>query len=136
MDAPESYPIPCAKSDRLLGQNAGLVRAYAGGQWFTKCFVIWAVFWLSIGGPAIGAAIFAFFDQAVRNTVDGWMSGPEVFERIALNEEQFTELPLEWRQTLSEIELRPEGEALDAKRVAVLMAAQKRRNLANTRCRG
>ena len=52
------------------------------------------------------------------------MSGPEVFERIALNEEQFTELPLEWRQTLSEIVLRPEGEALDAKRVAETATAE------------
>ena len=94
-----------------------MVRAYVGGQWFTKRFVIWAVFWVSIGGPAIGAAIFAFFDQAVRNTVDTWMRGSDLFEHIALSEDQYNALPIEWRQTLAEIVLPPEAEALDAKSV-------------------
>ena len=112
------------RSRRDVGQRAGLVRAYVSGQWFTKRFVIWAVFWVSIGGPAIGAAIFTFFDQAVRNTVDTWMSGRELFEHIALSEEQYRELPLQWRQTLAEVVLRPEGEALDAKRVAETATAE------------
>ena len=75
------------------------------------------MFWLSIGGPAIGAAVFAFFDQAVRNTVDTWMGGRDLFEHIALSETQYNELPLQWRRTLAEVVMRPEGEALDAKRV-------------------
>ena len=93
------------------------MRTYVSGQWFTKRFFMWAVFWVSIGGPAIGAAVFGLFDQTVRNTVDTWMSGPDLFEHIALSEEQYKALPLEWRQTLAETVLRPEGAALNAKSV-------------------
>ena len=100
-----------------------MVREDGDWQWITKRFVLWAVFWVSIVAPAIGAAAFTFFDQSVRNIVDTWMSGPDLFQHIALNEEQYKALPLEWRQTLAEIILRPEGEALDAKRVVATATA-------------
>ncbi len=63
-----------------------------------------------------GNSIYVF-DQIGRNIVNNWMSGPELFRYIALNEDQYRALPLEWRQTVAEIMLRPEGEALDAKQV-------------------
>ena len=104
-------------SRREVEKSTDLVREDVDKQWITKRFVIWAVFWVSIGGPAIGAIVFTFFDQSMRNIVDTWMSGPELFQHIGLNEEQYKALPLEWRQTLAEVILRPEGEAMDAKRV-------------------
>ncbi len=92
--------------------------------WLTKRFVLWTVVWVSLVAPAIGAVVFTFFDQAVRNIVDTWMSGPDLFEHIALSEKQYKELPLEWRQTLAEVVLRPEGETQDAKKVIETATAE------------
>ena len=77
------------------------MRAYVREPWLTKRFVIGAVFWLSIGGPAIGAAVFAFFDQAVRNTVDTWMSGRELVRahRLERNAVQRTTSAMETKRS-------------------------------------
>ena len=45
-------------------------------------------------------------DQYFRNSVNQWMSGPDLFQHLAIDEEEYFSLPLHWRQALAEIALR------------------------------
>ena len=75
---------------------------------------------ITVGGPTI-AALFSlfipFFDQMVRNTVDNWMSVPDLFQSISIAPEEYAQLPQYWRQALAEITLRPKEEAVDAQQI-------------------
>jgi len=46
------------------------------------------------------------FDQWVRNTVDEWMSDPELFDTLSFGPEEYARLPLHWRQALAEVAVR------------------------------
>lgn len=65
----------------------------------------WSFVFATVGGMA---------DQFFRNTVNQWMSGPEIFEHLAIGEDEYNNLPLHWKQALAEIVLREgdEDEAL------------------------
>ena len=65
----------------------------------------WSVVLTTVGGMA---------DQYFRNMVTQWMSGPDLFRHLAIDEEEFHAQPLHWRQGLAEIALRKgdEEEAL------------------------
>ena len=90
--------------------------------WITKRFVWLVVFTLSTVGPTIGALIYSFFDQSIRNFSDRMTGGPDLFHQIVLSEEQYNALSLEWRQTLAEVALRPEDEAANTKRIVQTLA--------------
>ena len=70
-----------------------------------------------VPGSLIAATVGSMGDQYFRNKMNHWMSGPDLFEHIALTQEEYRELPVAWRQTLAEIALRPNRDELDAKRV-------------------
>ena len=57
----------------------------------------WSLLFTTLGGMA---------DQYFRNTVNQWMSGPDLFQHLALDHEQYSNQPLHWRQALAEISLR------------------------------
>ena len=45
-------------------------------------------------------------DQYFRNTVNQWMSGADLFQHLAIDEDEYYSQPLHWRQALAEIDLR------------------------------
>ena len=64
-----------------------------------------------------GPVISPFFDQAIRNSIDEWMSEADLFDSISISPDDYAELPLYWRQALAEIALRPKEEAVDAQNI-------------------
>ena len=64
----------------------------------------WSVVLTTVGGMA---------DQYFRNIVNQWMSGAELFQHLAIDEEEYYRQPLHWRQVLAEITLR-EGDEEEA----------------------
>ena len=79
----------------------------------TRGFVIKMVLIVAFVGPVIST----FFDQAIRNIVDEWMSEADLFDSISLSPDDYAELPLYWRQALAEIALRPKEEAVDVQNI-------------------
>ena len=57
----------------------------------------WSVLLTTAGGMA---------DQYFRNMVDEWMSEGELFKYLAIDEDEYSQLPLHWRQALAEITFR------------------------------
>lgn len=86
-------------------------------EWLTKGFVLRMVLIVALVGPVTATLISPFFDQTIRNTVDDWMSEPDIFESISIAPEEYAQLPLHWRQALAEIALRPEEDALDVQKI-------------------
>ncbi|MDE0520710.1 MAG: hypothetical protein OXH79_02000 [Boseongicola sp.] len=86
-------------------------------KWVTRGFVWRAVFIISAVGPTIGALAYSFLDQSVRDFSRSLLGGRDLFHHIVLDEEQFNELPLEWRQAIAEVDLRSEEEASRTMRV-------------------
>ena len=66
----------------------------------------WSALFTTEGGMA---------DQYFRNMVDEWMSQGELFKYLAIDEDEFSNLPLHWRQALAEIIFR-ENDADEALR--------------------
>ena len=83
-------------------------------QWITKGFVVRMVLIVSLAGPAVATLIAPFIDQGIRNIVDDLMSGPDLFSSLSVNPSEYANLPVYWRQALSEIALLPREEARDA----------------------
>ena len=67
--------------------------------------------WIDIVIPVsvISAIFISMGDQYVRNLVVQWMSGPAIFDNLAIGPSQYHDLPLYWRQALAEIELRTDS---------------------------
>lgn len=59
--------------------------------------VPWSLLVSTLGGMA---------DQFFRNTVNQWMSGPDLFHSLAIDEADYRRLPINWRQAIAEIDLR------------------------------
>ena len=57
----------------------------------------WSVLLTTAGGMA---------DQYFRNMVDEWMNEGELFKYLAIDEDEYSHLPLYWRQALAEITFR------------------------------
>ena len=57
----------------------------------------WSVLFTTAGGMA---------DQYFRNVVNEWMSEGELFKYLAIDEDEYSNLPLHWRQALAEITFR------------------------------
>lgn len=60
----------------------------------------WSVLLTTAGGMT---------DQYFRNMVDEWMSEGELFKYLAIDEDEFSRLPLYWRQALAEITFREDN---------------------------
>ena len=86
---------------RLVGRALGLVFAVV----LVASLIPWSLVVSTVGSMA---------DQFFRNTVNQWMSGPDLFRRLAVEQEEYDGLPLHWRQALAEIVYRngDEDEAL------------------------
>ncbi len=96
------------KQRELLRLQAGEVRVYAPPDWLTRRFAIWALIGTFTLGPAVAALFFTAVDQWVRNTIDDRMSDPDMYKSVSLKPEEFSRLPLHWRQALAEISVRSE----------------------------
>ena len=72
---------------------------------------------VALAGPMIATLISPFVDQTIRNTVDDWMSNPDLFDSISIRPDEYAQLPQYWRQALAEIALRPKEEAVDAQKI-------------------
>ena len=83
----------------------------------TRSFIIKMVLIVALAGPAIATLISPFVDQTIRNTVDDWMSIPDLFDSISIRPDEYARLPQYWRQALAEIALRPKEEAIDAQNI-------------------
>ena len=106
-----------SKRKRLPPPHSEADESQVEGEWLTKRFVLKMVLILALVGPLTATLISPFFDQTIRNTVDDWMSEPDLFRSISIAPEEYAELPLYWRQALAEIALRPEEEAIDAQTI-------------------
>ena len=104
------------KGIRKLHDPASNEQVHVEGphHWVTKGFVVRMVLIISLAGPAVAAFIAPFIDQRIRNLVDDWMSGPDLFSSLSIQPSEYAELPLYWRQALSEIMLLPREKARDA----------------------
>ena len=78
----------------------------------TRSFIIKMVLIVALAGTAIATLISPFVDQTIRNTVDDWMSIPDLFDSISIRPDEYARLPQYWRQALAEIALRPKEEAI------------------------
>ena len=105
------------KRKRLPPPRAGADDDQVERDWLTKGFVIRMVLIVALVGPLMATLISPFFDQTIRNTVDDWMSEPDLFESISISPEEYVQLPLYWRQALAEIALRSKEEAIDAQNI-------------------
>ena len=91
-------------------QRDDLARLLRKGVLFVSVIVFtpllpWSFMFSTIGAMA---------DQYFRNTVNQWTDGPDLFEHLAIEEDEYNNLPLHWKQALAEIALREgdEDEAL------------------------
>ena len=78
---------------------------------------IWAsviLFFALLPWSFMVATIGGITDQYFRNIVNQRMSGPDLFQHLAIKEDEYYNLPLHWKQALAEIVLREgdENEAL------------------------
>ena len=108
----------------VSGQFANLIaKAREGGltskelSRLVKKLLVMFVFTFSIGllpWSMIVVTVGSMLDQSVRNRVNRWMSGPDLFNQIAIKPEDYRNLPIEWRQALAEIQVRDDegGEAV------------------------
>ena len=103
----KSHPSPPAGEKQNPAKEEGITRG----------FVFKMVLIVVLGGSAISAFISPFFDQAIRNIVDGWMSEADLFDSVSISPGDYAELPPYWRQALAEIALRPEEEAVDVQNI-------------------
>ena len=98
------------RSARKLLATSGMCReAIKVPSWLTKRFVLSLVFALTVG-PGVTALLLTMGDQWIRNLVDDWMSGPDLFDSLSIRPDQYQGLPLRWRQALSEIAVRDSDE--------------------------
>ena len=72
----------------------------------SACFVVANV----LAGLVPGAFVFAALDQFFRNTVNEWMSGPDLFRHLAIGEGDYAKQPMRIRQALAEIAVRGDDE--------------------------
>ena len=96
----------------------GDVRVYTPQPWLTRRFVIAALSVSLIFGPLWSVIIYTAADQYIRNTIDEWMSDPDLYETLTLKPEEFGELPVHWRQVLAEIATRPRTDAAGLQKLA------------------
>ena len=97
--------------------HTGTHEVPAQDQVITRSFIIKMVLIVALAGPAIATLISPFVDQTIRNTVDDWMSIPDLFDSISIRPDEYAQLPQYWRQALAEIALRPKEEAVDAQTI-------------------
>ena len=83
----------------------------------TRSFIIKMVLIVALAGPTIATLVSPFVDQTIRNTVDDWMSSPDLFDSISIRPDEYAQLPQYWKQALAEIALRPKEEAVDTQRI-------------------
>ena len=101
------HPSPQTGSHEISAQE----------QVITRRFIIKMVLIVALAGPVIATLISPFVDQTIRNTVDDWMSIPDLFDSISIRPDEYAQLPQHWRQALAEIALRPKEEAIDAQTI-------------------
>ena len=65
----------------------------------------------------IYATVGSMGDQYFRNIVNQLMGGPDLFRHLAIEENDYHNLPVYWKQALAEIALRPEEEAVDVQNI-------------------
>ncbi len=83
-------------------------------HWLTKKLAIRFLIWL-IAGISIGPVVLTIIDQWLRNSVDDWMSGPDLYDSLSISPDEYQELPLHWRQALAEIAVRDSSESVALK---------------------
>lgn len=86
-------------------------------HWLTKRFVCYVAFALAAGPAAMGL-LLTMGDQWLRNVVDDWMSGPEIYRSLSVGPDEYQELPLRWRQALAEIPNRDSSDAASLRELA------------------
>lgn len=91
-----------------LRLQAGEIRLYTPPVWLTRKFVIWVLLGTFTLGPVPATFLITAGDQWLRNVVDEAMSQPDMYGSLAIDAEQYLDLPLRWRQVLAELSVRPE----------------------------
>lgn len=94
-----------------LSLETGQSKALLTPPWLTRRFVIWTLVSVLTVGPIPAALLLTVGDQWLRNHVDDWMSGPDLFKTLSIRPDQYRELPLRWRQALAEAVVRDPTEA-------------------------
>ena len=97
--------------------HTGTQEVFAQEPVITRSYIFKMVLIVALAGPMIATLISPFVDQTIRNTVDDWMSNPDLFDSISIRPDEYAQLPQYWRQALAEIALRPKEEAVDAQKI-------------------
>ena len=83
-------------------------------HWLTKRLAVRFLIWL-IAGMSVGPVVVTIIDQWLRNSVDDWMGGPDLYDSLSISPDQYRELPLHWRQALAEIAVRESNQSVGLK---------------------
>lgn len=83
-------------------------------HWLTKRLAVRFLICL-VAGISIGPVVVTIVDQWLRNSVDDWMGGPDLYNSLSIGPDQYRELPLHWRQALAEIAVRDSSESVALK---------------------
>ena len=84
------------------------IRVYLPPSWLTRGFVYRVLVCFLVLGPIPTVLLITGADQIIRNKIDDWMSGPDLYESLALEPHEYRHLPVRWRQALAEIAVRDE----------------------------
>lgn len=92
--------------------EAAQIKVILPPPWLTRRFVVWTLVSVLTVGPIPAALLLTVGDQWLRNRVDEWMSGPDLFKSLSIRPDEYRKLPLRWRQVLGEVAVRePTGAA-------------------------
>ena len=100
------------------------VRVYLPPSWLTRRFVVFALIGLLTIGPLPSVVIITGADQFIRNKIDDWMSGPDLYDSIILTPEEYARLPVHWRQALAENSVRDEAEMAGVRELVASLQLQ------------
>lgn len=84
------------------------IRIYLPPSWLTRGFVYRVLICFFVLGLIPTVLLITGGDQFIRNTIDDWMSGPDLYESLALEPHEYRHLPVRWRQALAEIAVKEE----------------------------
>ena len=92
----------------LLRLQASEIRVYTPPRWLTRTYVTWVLLGILTLGPVPAAFFLTAGEQWLRNVVDEAMSDPDLYDFLSIDAEEYGDLPVQWRQVLAELSVRPE----------------------------
>ena len=102
-------PTEETEAQALTSMQASDIRVYLPPTWLTRRFVLLTLFCMFTVGPIPVVLLITAGDQFVRNKINQWMSGPDLYNHITLQKDEYEHLPVRWRQVFAELVVRFES---------------------------